>query len=70
MTINEAFKEFSESAEYKALSKGTDSVAGKYRAYLSRFKKDKLKLGAMAEILVINGYEVKADKVIKKNKKV
>ena len=66
MTVHEAFKEFSESQEFKELCKGTDSIAGKYRMYLSRFRKDNLKLGAMAEILQANGWEIKANRATKK----
>lgn len=68
MTVNEAFREFSQSEKYKQLCKGIDSSAAKYRVYLGRFKKGKLKIGAMVEMLIANGYEVKANKVTKRHK--
>lgn len=66
MTLEEAFREFSESTGFKTIAKEKDSLGGKYRSYLSRFKKGELKAGAITEILLANGYEVKANKVRKK----
>ena len=66
MTLNEAFIELSNSSGYKEIAKTKNSKGGKYRAWLTRFRKGELKSGAMVEILISNGYEVKANKVIKK----
>jgi hypothetical protein len=66
MTLHEAFKQFSESPEFKAIALKRDNTGGKFRVYLSRFKKGELKAGAITEILLANGYEVKANKVRKK----
>jgi hypothetical protein len=43
-----------------------DSKGKKYRVYAGRFNKGELKAGAIVEILLENGYEVKANKVRKK----
>ncbi|WP_325402804.1 hypothetical protein [Agriterribacter sp.] len=40
-----------------------------YRIYLNRFRKGELKAGAIVELLMANGYEIKANKVVKKGKK-
>lgn len=65
MTLQEAFQEFSNSAIFKEIAKGRDATGGKYRMYLTRFKKGELKAGAIVEILLANGYEVKANKARK-----
>jgi hypothetical protein len=36
--------------------------------YITRFKADKLKAGALVEILIAHGYKIKANRVRKKNK--
>lgn len=68
MTLSEAFKELTESEEYKQICKGTDSHSSKYRIYFGRFRDNTLKAGALVEILLANGYEVKANRVSKKKK--
>lgn len=68
MTLEEAFVDFVNSNSYKEIVKQRDSLGGKYRAYLSRFKKGELKSGAIVEILLANGYEVIANKVVKKKR--
>jgi len=68
MTLNEAFIQFSESDNFKEVAKLDSSQGAKYRIYLARFKADKLRYGAIAEILSKNGYEIKAHKVSKKKK--
>lgn len=60
MTLNEAFIHFTKSATFKKTAKVKDGPGGKYRLYLSRFKKDQLKTGAIVELLLRNGYEIKA----------
>jgi hypothetical protein len=66
MTLPEAFQEFSEFEAFKKIAIKRDSIGGKYRSYLSRFKKGELKAGAITEILLANGYEVNANKARKK----
>lgn len=66
MTINEAFDEFLESDAFKDIAKGKDALGSKYRVYLRRYKRDELKTGAIVELLLANGYEVKANRVRKK----
>ena len=68
MTLKEAFIDFVNSEDYKEIVKQRDSLGGKYRAYLSRFRKGELKSGAIVEILLANGYEVTANKVVKKRR--
>lgn len=68
MTLNEAFTELINSDEFKNIAKKKDGIGGKYRSYLSRFNRGLLKTGALAEILVANGYEVSAKKAVKKKK--
>jgi hypothetical protein len=67
MTLTEAFIHFTGTPEFKEIAKQKDSLGGKYRIYLKRFKEGQLKTGAIVELLVANGYEVRANKV-KKNK--
>ena len=66
MTLQEAFSELIETPGYKDVAKQKNSLGGKYRLYLSRFKKGKLKSGAMVEILLVHGYEVTANKAKRK----
>ncbi|MDB5280693.1 MAG: hypothetical protein JWR61_5648 [Ferruginibacter sp.] len=73
MTLKEAFTELMNSDEFKNMAKEKDAAGGKYRVYLSRFKKDQLKIGAIAELLIKHGYTVEAvkngsTKVAKKKK--
>ena len=42
MTLKEAFIDFVNSEDYKEIVKQRDSLGGKYRAYLSRFRKGEL----------------------------
>lgn len=65
MTLNEAFIQLVESDKFKEIAKQKNIAGGKSRSYLSRFKAGKLKSGAIVELLIANGYEVKADKVKK-----
>ncbi|MBX3241038.1 MAG: hypothetical protein KIT80_16145 [Chitinophagaceae bacterium] len=69
MTLDEAFLDFVNSERYKEVVKQQDSLGGKYRAYLSRYNKGQLKAGAIVEILLANGYEIKANRVVKKANK-
>lgn len=68
MTLEEAFIELSNSIDYKEIAKIKDSKGSKHRTWLVRFRKGELKAGALVEILMSNGYEVKANKVTKKKK--
>ena len=68
MTIDAAFKQLVESPEFKEACRGEESPAVKNRVYLGRFRKGALKAGAMVEVLMANGYEVRADKVTKRRK--
>jgi len=66
MTLQEAFIHFTESSDFKDVAKLDNAQGAKYRIYLSRFKADKLRSGAIVELLIANGYEIKANKVTKK----
>ncbi len=66
MTIQEAFVELANSDDYKKKARQKDSIGGKLRYYLSRFKAGKLKTGAIVDLLMANNYEISADKVEKK----
>ena len=66
MTLNEAFIHFIGTPEFKEIAKKKDSLGGKYRIYLKRFREGNLKAGAIVELLIANGYEVKANRVRKK----
>jgi hypothetical protein len=66
MTIQEAFAEFTESADFKEIAKKKTALGNKYRVYLMRFKNEELKAGAIVELLLANGYQVKANKVTKR----
>jgi hypothetical protein len=66
MTLNEAFEELIQSEAFRNKAKINDALGGKYRMYISRFNKGELKAGAIVEILLANGYEVKANKARKK----
>ena len=67
MTLTEAFVQFTKSDKFKEIAKQKNSLGGKYRMYLTRFRTNQLKAGAIAELLLANGYEIKADRVIKKS---
>ena len=66
MTLTEAFNEFTKSDKFKEIAKQKDSLGGKYRVYLTRFRTGQLKAGAIAELLLANGYEIRANRVTKK----
>jgi hypothetical protein len=66
MTLNEAFSQFINSPEFKEIARSQDSRGKKYRVYAGRFNKGELGAGAIVEILIANGYEVKANKAKKK----
>ena len=66
MTIQEAFMHFTETDRFKEMARKKDSYGGKLRVYLKRFKEGDLKSGAIVELLLANGYEIKANKVTKK----
>lgn len=68
MTLEQAFKEFLTSEEYKEVAKQNTALGGKYRVYFTRYNRGELKSGAIVEILLANGYEVKANKVVKKKR--
>ncbi|MBN8860419.1 MAG: hypothetical protein J0H29_18660 [Sphingobacteriales bacterium] len=68
MTLEQAFKEFLTSEEYKGVAKQNTALGGKYRVYLTRYNRGELKSGAIVEILLANGYEVTANKVVKKKR--
>lgn len=68
MTITEAFTELVNSEDFKEIAKVKDSKGGKYRSYLSTYKKGELKVGAMVALLIDHGYEIKAKKVTKKKR--
>ncbi len=67
MTLNEAFIQFTESDTFRDIAKLDNSQGAKYRIYLARFKANKLRYGAIAELLIQNGYEIKANRVTKKS---
>lgn len=69
MTLDQAFIHFCESSEFKEIARQKTALGSKYRVYLRRFRNGELKSGAIVEILLANGYEVKANKVIKKKLK-
>lgn len=66
MTLNEAFIQFTESDTFKEIARQDNSQGAKFRIYLARFNADKLRSGAIVELLIKNGYEIKANKVSKK----
>lgn len=68
MTLDQAFVELINSTEFKDVSKVKDAIGGKYRSYVSRYNRGLLKSGAIVEILLANGYEVTANKVVKKKR--
>jgi len=68
MTLDKAFYQFSESDSFKEIAKQKTPTGSKFRVYLRRFRRGELKSGAITEILLANGYEVKANKVVTKKK--
>ncbi len=66
MTLNEAFIQLTETTCFKEIAKEKNSKGGKYRIYLTRFRAGQLKTGAIVELLIANGYEIRANKVTKK----
>lgn len=68
MTLEEAFIDLINSEGFKEITRRRDDAKGvRYRIYLSRFRKGKLGKASIIEILEANGYEIRADKVEKKN---
>jgi len=67
MTLEEAFIDLTNSDQFREQAKLKNTLGGKYRQYLSRFKKGKLKSGAIVELLLANGYTITAGRVEKKN---
>ncbi len=68
MTLEQAFAELIESVEFKEIAKLKNSLGGKYRTYLTRYRNGALKSGAIVELLEAHGYEIKANKVVRKKK--
>ena len=66
MTLNEAFEQFAASPKFKETAKLKDAQGGKLRLYLHRYNAGTLKSGAMVDLLLSNGYEIRANKVTKK----
>ena len=67
MTLNQAFEQLIQTPKYKEKAKAKDSEGGKYRVWMARYKQGVLKPGVITEILIAHGYEIKANKVTKKN---
>jgi hypothetical protein len=58
MTIKEAFEQVMMTPTFKEIAKGKTPKGGHYRLLRSRYKKDKLKFGAMVDILIDYGYTI------------
>jgi hypothetical protein len=65
MTLPEAFEHFIASAAYKDVAKQNTPQGTKYRVYAMRYKNGELKAGAITELLLANGYSIRANKVRK-----
>ena len=65
MTLEQAFAHFAKTEDFDCIAKQRNSLGGKYRMYLSRFNNGNLKAGAIAEILLANGYSIIAKKARK-----
>jgi len=68
MTLDEAFDQFMNSEEFKSIAKQRNAIGSKYRVYLTRYNRNELKAGVKVELLLANGYEIYADKTVKKKK--
>lgn len=68
MTLDQAFTQFIKSQDFKDIARQKDTLGGKYRVYLLRFNKGELKSGAIVDVLLANGYEISAKKVVRKKK--
>lgn len=68
MTIQKAFAELVNSAEFKEACKEVKGFGSKCRVYLSRYNNGKLALGAMVETLLSFGYKVDVTKGTVKKK--
>lgn len=62
MTLDEAFKQLSDSDQYRTIAKQRDGMGAKYRTYRYRFNQDKLKAAAMVELLITHGYKITASR--------
>lgn len=58
MTIQQATKHLIESKEFKEIAKGKNSIGGKYRMFLTRYNKGKIKTGAAIGFLLAHEYKV------------
>ena len=65
MTLEEAFDDFIKTADFKDKAKKNDAEGGKLRVYHKRYNEGTLRSGAIVELLLANGYEIKADKIVK-----
>lgn len=70
MEITDAFKDLTNSTEYKEICKQRDGQGSKYRSYMARHKAGTLGSGAMVDLLIIHGYTVTANKATKSKKKI
>ncbi len=68
MTLDQAFQELTASEDFKNIVKQPTPLGSKYRVYTMRYNRGELKAGAIVEILLANGYEVTANKAVRKKK--
>lgn len=58
MEVIEAIEHLVNSDEFKAKAKQKNAEGGKYRMFLTKYKRNQLKNGAMFDFLIDNGYRV------------
>lgn len=66
MEVKDAILELINSIEYLEICKQRDGIGGKYRSYKARAIAGTLGTGAISDLLVLHGYEITANKTVKK----
>lgn len=62
MTITEAFEQLLATSAFKEIAKEKNTKGSHYRMLKSRYRHDKLKYGAMVDVLLEHGYKVSVKK--------
>jgi hypothetical protein len=58
MELKEAIEHLINSDAFKHLAKQKDAIGGKYRMFLTRYKKGEIKNGAALDFLLEHGYKI------------
>lgn len=65
MSIAEAIEHLIQSESFKQKAKAKDRIGGKYRMFLTRYKKGEIKSGVAIDFLLNHGYRIEVKKPTK-----